>query len=574
MSSSLRRCLAIWLVLAAPAGLLAGTPRDELLRFVPEDVAFCGVVQDLRGHRAALLDSPFVEKLCQSALGRSMAASPEFAQLAKVEMFLSKHLGLTWTRLLDDVLGDAVGFAYRPGPAGNPQQDQGLFLVRSHQAKTLTDLVDRLNRVQKEAGELKELQEREHNGIKYYRRVDKKEPLYYHLRGPVLLFTAQEDMLRRALDQERTLSSDEPFVTGRLRELGMDRSLLAVWFNPRALDAAVDLKASQVQTAHADTLKTFAVCWKALEGVGLCVALDRDLSFSVAVRARPEKLPPSLRRAFTESPRPSDLWRGFPDNALLAVGGRIDLPAWFDTIGEFMSRESRQAWETALNLTFGAAIGKDFVREVLPAIGPDWGVCVTAPLPQEKALFPHVLMALRVSPGETTAPVDQTLLSAVQSVALLAVIGHNKQHPDQPISLKTSIQDKREVKYLSSERGLPPGLQPAFALQSGYLALASSPDLIRRFPFTAASSQAEAAGTLPLLRVSFTDWRAYLQSRQDPLAQILAQKDQLTQQEARQRLDQVISGLELLDRLEVRQRTTPGQITFTLIVQTAQPLKK
>ena len=53
----------------------AGTPRDDLLRLVPEDVGFCLVIQDLRGHSESFLRSPFAKKLWESPTGTGVVAA-------------------------------------------------------------------------------------------------------------------------------------------------------------------------------------------------------------------------------------------------------------------------------------------------------------------------------------------------------------------------------------------------------------------------------------------------------------------------------------------------------------------
>ena len=40
----------------------------------------------------------------------------------------------------------------------------------------------------------------------------------------------------------------------------------------------------------------------------------------------------------------------------------------------------------------GAALGKDFAKEVLPALGPDWGLCVLAPPPQDMFRYMYAEM--------------------------------------------------------------------------------------------------------------------------------------------------------------------------------------
>ena len=129
--------IVLFSVVALIAPLQAASPRDELLRFVPDDVGFCVVMQDLRVHAAELAASPFIEQLRASPAGAALRASKEIKQLDKVDKYLQKSLGVGWNQLRDDVLGDAVVFAYRPGPPGKPEQEEGLVLLRAATAKSL-----------------------------------------------------------------------------------------------------------------------------------------------------------------------------------------------------------------------------------------------------------------------------------------------------------------------------------------------------------------------------------------------------------------------------------------------------
>src|SRR5262245_33700854 len=112
----------------------ADTPADELLRLVPEDVGFCFVLRDLRGHAAGLLQSPFLEQFRQSPLSAPLRNDPEVAKLTGVDKYLKQFLGLDSTQIRDDILGDALVLAYRPGPPGRPEEEQGLVLVRARDA--------------------------------------------------------------------------------------------------------------------------------------------------------------------------------------------------------------------------------------------------------------------------------------------------------------------------------------------------------------------------------------------------------------------------------------------------------
>jgi hypothetical protein len=564
------RLLFVPVFLALPAGpAAAASPRDELLRLVPDDVGFCLVVQDLRGHGAAFLASPFLKQFWESPLGAAVRQAPELKKLDAAEKHLHKHLGIDWPRLRDDVLGDAVAFAYRPGPPGKPEQEQGLVLLRARDATLLADLFERLNQAQKESGDLKELTPREHHGRRYYRRVERNGDNFFYLRGPVLAFSAQEALLLEAIDRDRAdPPAGEPPVAGQLRRLGVGDQLAALWVNPRAFLPEMERRAAEAQGADAAVFRAVLAYWRALEGVALTVAVRDDFEAALTVRARPGELPAAARRLFAAGGRPSALWARFPDDALLAATGRVDLPALFDTLGDFLRPEDRRALRDGLERTLGAVLGKDLFRDVLPQLGPDGGVCVTAPPAADRAWFPHAVVALRVQAGGT----DQALLAAVNSYALLAVLGYNRHHDDK-LTLRSVMQDKTEVKYLENERGFPPGLRPAFALQNGYLVLASSPEAVRRFGAAAEGAGAPASGDVPLLRISFKDLRRFVQERHAPLAQEIAEKNHLSKEDAVKRLDGLLLGLQPLDRLELSQRAADGQVTFTLRVRTALPLK-
>jgi hypothetical protein len=567
------RFLVFLVLLLAPAVAAAATPRDEALRLVPEDVGFCLVVQDLRGHSAALADSPFVQQFRRSPLGVALASSQEVAKVWALDAHLRKDLRLDWTQLRDDLLGDAVVIAYRPGPAGQmTKQDQDLVVVRARDAKLLADVVDRMNRLQQERKEVTELDARIYQGRTYYRRVDHGHENFYFLRGPILAVSSQEEMLRRVLDLDRQASTAEPHVARQLRLLGADQHLAALWINPQAFVAEMERKAAAAPEQEAAVLRAFLAYWKSIEGAVLSFDVRRDAEIALALRAQSGRLPAAARRFFAALAQTSELWKHFPANALFAVAGRFDTPALLDLLGDFLTTDDRQTLLQTLQAGLGAALDKDVVKDILPNVGPDCGFCVTAPPTEKRAWFPQVLFAVRVRPGEQGAGVDQALLSAVKSFVFLGVFDYNRQHKDQT-SLKTERQEPIEIKYLANE-AFPPGFNPAFALKDGYLLFASAPDVIRRFAAARPAPPAASTEDIPLLRLSLKDLRQYVQERRVPLVQAIAEKNQLSREEAERRLNGLLLGLEFFDRLEISQRPGPEQLTLTLRLQPAQPFRK
>jgi len=295
---------------------------------------------------------------------------------------------------------------------------------------------------------------------------------------------------------------------------------------------------------------------------------EEQLEFGLAVRARSAALSSGLRKFLAEAAKPSELWKAFPDDALLAVAGRIDAPALIDTIVEFLPEESRKSFRDALakgNVPFGRV-----VKDVLPNLGPDAGLCITAPKADDKAWLPRAVWALRVRPGSSDVPAEQTLLDTLNFFANLAVLDYNNKHPDR-LALKSTTQDKVEVKYFVNDKRFPPGFQPAYAVKDGYLLLADAPETIRGFKMAAS---AVAGDEVPLLRASLVTLRGYLKERHESLIDYLADKNQIQREEAARRLTSLEMGLQFFDRIELTQRSTPEQFTLTLRIKTSQPLRK
>jgi hypothetical protein len=561
-------CGPIFLTAFAAASLHAASPRDELLRFVPDDVGFCFVMQDMRVHAAELAASPFIAQLRMSPAGAAFRATDEVKQLNKVEEYLHQALGTGWEQLRDDVLGDAIVFAYRPGPPGKPEEEQGLVLLRGRNGEVVAHLVEKINQAQKKDGSLTDLQEVKYQNTTYYRRVEPKQTNYYYLRGPVFLFTSQEETLRRAIDLDRTTADAEPVLARRLREVGADRAVLALWLNPRAFDASLEEKAAKAAGTEAALQQKVLAYWKAVDGIAAWATLESDLKISFAQRFRPEKMPTTVRRFLEAASRPSELWRRFPDDPLLACAVRIDAGALMELIQDLQPDDDKSA------AVVNAAFGDELVKNVLSHVGPDWGFCLTAPPPDGKEWSPQAFLAVRAEPGDEVAPVDQALLSAVHTAALAAVLAYNRQHAVEPARLKSMVSNKQTIHYVEYGRVLPPGVQPAYGLTDGWMAIASSPDVFRRFTEAVPKAATEQGTAFPLLRVSLKGWREYFTERREPLATALAEKNQLTVPDMRKRLDDLIGVLQFVDKFEIDCRAAPGLTVVSITIQTARPLKK
>ena len=217
--------LAALLLSALP---LTAAPRDELLRLVPDDVGFCLVIQDLRTHADNLAHSPFAAQFAKTTFGVSLSTSPELAKISDFEQELKKHFGVTATQLRDEIYGDALAFAFRPSPAGKPEGEEGVFLLRARDKVLLARLITQLNDVQTKAKELKAVVEHKHDGVTYVARVGATTTHFYYLNGPVLAYSSQESMLKRVIDLDRRDAGSAPAIGRDMRRLEVHEAMLTL----------------------------------------------------------------------------------------------------------------------------------------------------------------------------------------------------------------------------------------------------------------------------------------------------------------------------------------------------------
>jgi hypothetical protein len=558
------RGLSLAGVLIALAGLSptcpaqTPVPRDELLRCVPKDFGICFLVQDLRGHAAQWEKSRWLKAFKESAFGRAVLDAPELRNAIKAQHDLKSYLDIDWPTLRDDVLGDAVVLVYQPAPAGRPQDEQGIVLVHARRPDVLAKLIDNLNRVQKSTGELLSLETREFLGNQYVRRQGQKEDHYYLLNGQFFAYTPQEDLLKRVLERQRQNRPTLPELTQFLKKAGADGAVASLVLNPRAFDAEIRAKAAEALGGEALPLKLLLSYWKALDAVVISCAAQDKIEVKLTLLARVEDLPAGTRAAFVEPARPSELWRRFPDNAIFSMAGKIDGRELADAFMELAPPEARQGIKNSLQ-PLAALAGLDLARDLAPNIGPDWGFCISPAT--EPMKVPQAIAALAVRPEPKDSPVDQALLRGVHFVAGLALFDYNRRHPDDPIRLSKLRQQDVEVHYLSNDKVLPPGFQPAWALKDGYLLLTTTPEAVARFR---AAGAAAASTEAPLMRLSSIELAKLLRAHRQAVTDHIAAKNDIPKQAAAQGLDAALSLLDLVERVEIARSGGSGQFSLIL----------
>lgn len=532
------------------ASARADAPAD-VLDLVPADFALCLRLHDLRGQHERLVKSSWFAQVASSAIGRVVLDSPDARKLLRFEKELQKVLEVDWASIRDDILGDEVVLAYRPAAPGK-HEEEGVVLLRARQPALLTRLVSRLNDIQQNNGELRSLEKVTYKDRAYYRRNDRGKELFYLLDGALLAVAGKETSLQAIVDCWQRLPGQPSPWRQRFRQVAAEKSFITLGVNPQLLDLG---------PTSEGPIPAF---WKALETIFVIVQPADALEVRLNLQFQAEHLPSWLRAALTEPASTSKLWQQFPADAVAVLAGRVNFGEALATVTEMTPPAKRTHLAEAAQRSVGAISGLDFFKDILPNVGPDWGICVLPPSQPEH--WPQLLAALAVQPGARPVAVDQALLRALQLVAGLVVLDYNKHHPDA-MRQQTTLQDKLEVRYLESEKFFPPGLQPAYALKEGYLLLATSPDAIRRF---AASTTSAPDGDTPLLRIAAKGLASLVRQRREQIIAKLTRNQNLTTAEAQNHLTKVAEFLDLFDRLELSRRTASSQAQWVLRIYPAE----
>ncbi len=544
------RWLAVLLV-GLSAGPAVADSADDLLTLIPPDTAICVVVRDLRGTTGRLNASPFARWLDESKLLDPFLPPAERQKLRDAERFLTDKLGSTSQQLLDDVFGDVVVLSYRPGPPDRPQDETGVLLLHARDPARLATSLDRLNALQTESGELKAVTER---GRYLVRTRADGGTEYVHRDGPFLAFSAQESVLKEVLTARRPAVTPKGSPAGEsIRRMGLADAAAVVWFHPQVLAADLHAKRDAASTPAAEkaALAQVAKVWAACDGLAVSTRVGERLEVGVTAAIDPARLPASVRAVLYPTAGGS-AWGAVPPNALLAVGGRFDLPALVAAADSFLP--AGEAASTGLADALGPLVGKSNVSAVLGGIGPEWVAWAEAP---ELGWVPEWTVAVKLSPVAS-----KPVLQALDLGASLLRLAHNRDHPD-PLDVAESTVNGRTVKYLVG--GLPQ--RPSYGLADGFLVLASSPDRVHRFKAAAGD------GNPPLVRLDAARLRQFLADRRDELAKGLAAQNGRPAADLLRDLDGLANVLRAVNRLELRHTASDGLIRLTLNVELVKPLK-
>jgi hypothetical protein len=148
-------------------------PTCELLRLLPADPSVVLTVDDLRGQTRALLASPLVEDFLRLPAVKAWFQSEKYEELERARDKIEGVLKVSLAEVRDKVLGDAVVFALRL-PADepfDPAKARGILLLKAAEPKLLAGMIEIINSIQTQNGEIAEVMERVAGDTHYFVRM-------------------------------------------------------------------------------------------------------------------------------------------------------------------------------------------------------------------------------------------------------------------------------------------------------------------------------------------------------------------------------------------------------------------
>src|ERR1700722_1120929 len=214
------------LLFAIPTSRAVALPRDELLRVAPTDAAVVILVQNVRQHYHNLSESPFVQWFPSTAIGKKILESADLKQLRESSGMIFSELGTSPDALIEDVLGEAVAFAFTPASSDRPNDERAVILIRPRKPEVLSRLIEKMNDLQIRSGELKGVVSKQNGGVTYLERQKAGNGAeYYCFRGDVFAFSGIEAEIKSFIDRDKTeakLADKSPELLERLKKLGIE----------------------------------------------------------------------------------------------------------------------------------------------------------------------------------------------------------------------------------------------------------------------------------------------------------------------------------------------------------------
>jgi len=412
---------------------------------------------------------------------------------------------------LPKIFGGSALVAVWPERKGEGWEGTGLLLVESPDAELLKKLIAGFHDVSRRNGELKSLDEVPHAGVSYQirriRRGGADSSEFVAVVGNIGILTNREPLMRQVLDL-RAAGSDPAgslataaLLRSQAKTAPTSKALARLLIDPKVWGPMVEAglrDAAAKDPDSAPAIKALGELYPSLQSWSVTAEVEADgLTFSSYLQLDRARVPAAWAAGISAFSGASRFLRLVPADAVIAVAGRMELAQVARLLIALV--EPKDKAELIQFRAVAAAVlgGLDIWDDVLPAMGPDYGLYVgrdrqvtEGGLPLE-AVF---AIAIQETPakGDDKPALATGLDGALKTLMSFAAVAHNVEKPGRVATVKSQVRDGISLTWMEGISGLTSGVSPSFSLSKGYLLLGTSREaLLRAGTLSASDSLAE-----------------------------------------------------------------------------------
>ncbi|MDG3005079.1 hypothetical protein [Paludisphaera mucosa] len=387
-------CLVLVLASAA-RGEEATASADALLKLVPAEAGAVLAVDDLRDRWAAIAGSRLARDVQELPAFRAWLDSRSAGDFLEARDRIMGFLQTSHREIRDEILGDAVVLAILPpeDPALDASQSRGLMLLKARDPKLLRRLVDQINAVQKQNGELAEVVEVQRAGVGYFTRrfpegSGQIPESFAIFPDGVFAFSNAEPLIQEVIDRKagpsgegngkgRGASFVEAAGFAEASKALSGRPLARAFVSPdfvarvfAGLPPAADPELRRVVDAGRAYLGAMSRAGAALVVEDAKIQLQLVQAFKAGSFRR---LGGSILSAYqpgVERPGPGPRLMALPATAVAAASLRVDVAGMYRFLMDLVPAKDQARIAKLESIAGVLLLGQDLRNRILPTLGP------------------------------------------------------------------------------------------------------------------------------------------------------------------------------------------------------------
>lgn len=560
--------LLMTLSLNAPTRARGSEAVDLLLRLAPADAGLTIVVEDLKGHSRAFLDSPLAAGLNRLPAVTAWMGSERGRAWRQSTAQIEAILKTDFARVRDGLIGEAVVLALRIPPGGRPEDARGLLLSRVPDRPLLDRAIAHVNGSQIKKGELVRVSERRRAGAAYFVREHRAgtqpDECYAHLGDRVFAWSNSEELLLGVLDRQSKGSSglDGLADVQRIRRRSPARTAVGVFVDPRFVERLMAAAPGSIKAADERLMALFGGYLAAVRYAGAALEWRDGPVFHTEEVVDGEKLPLGLKAWAdrTDDADPSLL--RVPPTALAFATAHLDARILIDAVSALVPEDAKSKLDNLGLALNGLLLGLDARRDVAPHLGPGVAAYLERPIAGAPAIGLPLVVQMEVGREPGGEKAAAALKNALRTV--LAFYALDDAHGGGMLRVESAETLGASVTTLSPETPL------AFSIADGRLVVARSRAAVARA--LAARRDPTAGGWIEHLRATHfpgvqsfacADLHALHEFASPPprraaLARRIAEGQGRDQAEVVRDLDQALALIALFDTAFFTNAIEPG----------------